>query len=303
MKSQFGDINSRKCYQYFYGRAEVCPWCNNEEVLGSSKILRREAEFNRVGKTYEITDAPLKNADGSISKLAVFHDITERKKAEQMKDEFIGMVSHEIKTPITVVMGAINTAMSDGISEEESRELLEDAASSTEQLAGIVDNLLELSRAQADRLMIRKEPIDISKIAWAVIETTRKKSVIHTLIIDIPENLPNVNADQLRVGRIINNLVDNAIKYSPGGGTITISAKLRNGYMEIVVKDPGIGMSIEEQARLFQPFERLGAKIGIAGVGLGLNVCRRLVEAHGGKIWVESEPGVGSSFFFTLPIR
>jgi PAS domain S-box-containing protein len=302
MQSKYGAVSGRKCYQYFSGRDDVCPWCNNKEVISGGKTLKREAEPNRRGIIYEITDAPLKNADGSISKLSIFHDITEHKKVEQLKDEFISMVSHELKTPITVIIGAIYTALSEGISVEEAQQLLEDAASSAESLARIVDNLLELSRAQANRLMIRKEPVDMSETARKVAKALTKMSAMHHLVVDIPAGLPRVQADRVRVERILHNLVENAIKYSPDGGTITVFARQKDNHLVVGVKDEGIGISAEDQARLFKPFERLDTTSGVAGVGLGLDVCRRLVEAHGGSIWAESEPGKGTTFFFTLPV-
>jgi PAS domain S-box-containing protein len=246
---------------------------------------------------------PVLNASGRVERyIGIVIDITERKKVEQMKDDFIGLVSHELKTPITVIMGSIFTALSKGISKEDSRQLLEDAASSSESLAGIIDNLLELSRAQSNRLVIRKEAVDISKTAIRVAEALTRWSDLHNIIIEIPAGLPIVKADQIRVERVLHNLVENAIKYSPGGGTVAISARQTDAYLEVGVKDNGIGISQEDQSRLFKPFERLETVIGIGGVGLGLIVCRWLVEAHGGKIWVKSEPGKGSIFYFTLPL-
>jgi PAS domain S-box-containing protein len=302
MKAQYGDVDAQKCYQYLYGRSNVCPSCSLDEVF-DGKTVQREAELSSTGRTYEITETPLRNVDGSTSKLAVYHDVTERKKIEQIKDDFIGMVSHELKTPITIVMGSIYTAMSEGISKDEEKQLLEDAASSVGSLADIVDNLLELSRMQADRLVIRKEFIDVGQIAHDVAEKLRVRSAAHKLIVDMPATLPEVSADQVRVERVLYNLMENAIKYSPDGGNVTVSARRRDDSLIICVKDQGIGISEEDQARLFQPFERLEAIKGIAGVGLGLIVCRRLVEAHGGQMWVESEPDHGSTFFFSLPLR
>jgi signal transduction histidine kinase len=219
-----------------------------------------------------------------------------------MKDEFIGLVSHELKTPLTVIMGSINTALTEGISSETAKELLENAAASTGDLAGIIDNLLELSRAQANRLMIRKEPVDIAKTILTVVNKIKTESEIHSLIVDIPGGLPSLPADLLRIERILINLIENAIKYSPDGGIVTISAKQMDEVILVGIEDHGMGISKEDQTRLFKPFERLETVGGIPGTGLGLTVCRRLVEAHGGKIWVESEPGNGATFFFILPL-
>ena len=273
------------------------------------------------GERWEVVEIPVQHVDGSVrillwnsatlfdadgetpvATIAQGQDITERKKVEQIKDEFIGLVSHELKTPITVVIGSVYTALSRGISRKEMQLLLRDAASSAESLATIVDNLLELSRAQAGRLQMRAEQVDIAGTIRGVIENLKGKSEIHKLLTDLPQNLPNILVDKVRVERILHNLVENAIKYSPGGGDIIISARQENGRIAIAVKDQGLGISPDDQSRIFQPFERLDKADIMGGVGLGLNVCRRLVEAHGGRIWIESEPGKGSTFLFTLPL-
>jgi two-component system, chemotaxis family, CheB/CheR fusion protein len=245
---------------------------------------------------------PVTDTNGKVIRyLGIVIDITERKRVELMKDEFIGLISHELKTPITVIMGSINTALTEGISPQTAKELLENAASSTGDLADIIDNLLELSRAQANRLIIRKEPVDLAKTILTVVNKIKTESDMYNLIVDIPGGLPDVPADILRVERILVNLIGNAIKYSPKGGVITISVTQKDGFIMVGIENQGIGISIEDQSRLFKPFERLETADGIPGTGLGLTVCRRLVEAHGGTIWVESEPGNGATFFFTLP--
>jgi PAS domain S-box-containing protein len=273
------------------------------------------------GERWDVVEIPIQHVDGSVrivlwnsatlfdvegktpvATIAQGQDITERKKVEEIKDEFIGLVSHELKTPITVVIGSVYTAMSKGISRKDAQLLLQDAASSAESLATIVDNLLELSRAQANRLMIRREKIDIAETIGTIVGKLKGKSDSHKLLVDMLAGLPPVFADKVRMERILNNLVDNAVKYSPNGGDITVFARKEDDCLVVGVKDQGIGISAEGQAKLFQPFERLELLDGVGGVGLGLNVCRRLVEAHGGRIWVESEPDKGATFFFTLPL-
>jgi len=236
--------------------------------------------------------------------LIVLHDITERKKIEQIKDEFIGMVSHELKTPLTVVIGALSIAKDERVSVNDSRALLSDAVMHAEILTSIVDNLLELSRQQANRLILQTVPADIGDIARNVVRKLKTKSAIHQLVDDIPQALPRAFADPFRVERILYNLVDNAVKYSPDGGQVKVSARQEGDYMVVGVSDQGPGISHDDQARLFHSFERLGAKISgsIQGTGLGLRVCRILVEAHGGRIWVESGKSKGSTFYFTLPV-
>jgi signal transduction histidine kinase len=237
--------------------------------------------------------------------LTVFFDITERKKADEMKDEFIGLVSHELKTPLTVVTGAINTAMSAGIAPEDARELLADAVWGAEAMADIVDNLLELSRWQSNRLVLQPAPLDIGLTIDKMVEQSSPKSERHRLVTDVESALPAVRADRTRIERILDNLIGNAIKYSPSGGEVRVSARRDDDHIVVAVSDEGIGISASDRERLFQPFQRLetfAQGAAIQGVGLGLVVCRRLVEAHGGRIGLESEPGKGSTFYFTLPI-
>ena len=240
-----------------------------------------------------------------VRSVGTVHDITGRKQAEQIKDEFIGMVSHELKTPLTVLTGALNVAMSGNVSPEDERTLLEDAAWGAETMADIVDNLLELSRWQANRLALREEPLDMAQVVQRMIAQSSAKSEKHRLVADVAPGLPQVNADRTRIERILENLIDNAIKYSPNGGEVRVSAKRQNDEIVVSVQDQGIGIGAEDQTKLFQEFQRLdvGSRTGIQGIGLGLVVCKRLVEAHGGRIWVESEPGKGSIFYFTLPLR
>jgi signal transduction histidine kinase len=304
MKSQYGAIDRRKCYRYFNGFDDACPWCNKEEVL-AGKILRREVYLEKTGRTCEVTDTPIKNADGSVSKLAIFHDITERKKVEQLKDEFIGMVSHELKTPLTIIMGALHIAMEKGLSKGQIQELIRDAIRYSHTLDGIIENLLELSRSQANRLALQTEKVDIGRIAREVAQKLQGNSTEHRIYVDIAADTPSVIIDRTRIERVLYNLVENAIKYSPGGGEVRVFDYQRNNQLVIAVMDQGIGISSADRTRLFQPFERLQMyeKDGIPGLGLGLRVCRILVEAHGGQMWVESEPGQGSTFFFTVPIE
>jgi PAS domain S-box-containing protein len=241
---------------------------------------------------------------------AVVTDLTQQKQIEEvirtgkLKDEFIGMVSHEIKTPLTVITGALSTVTADGVTKQQARALLRDAVDHADILANIVDNLLELSRSQADRLVLQKEPTDIKKIARTVVEKLQHKSSIHQLMVDIASGLPIVDVDPLRVELVLYNLIDNAIKYSPHGGEVKISARQEKGKLVVCVSDQGLGISPDDQLRLFQKFQRLDVivKKSIQGIGLGLNVCRILVEAHGGQIWVESKKGKGSTFCFTIPL-
>jgi len=249
----------------------------------------------------------LYDEDGRFNQSVVYlRDIAERKKLDQLKDEFIGLVSHELRSPLTVIIGAVNTALSEGasLSPEETRQLLQDAAWESESLSHLLGNLLELSRAQADRLLLHTEPISIKSVIQEAVKKIEQQFPKHRFLISLPRQLPPVKADQLRVERILYNLLENAAKYSPQGSEIRVLAKREKDHLTIGVADQGPGISLHDQAKLFQPFQRLEVSRlkGVKGAGLGLLVCRRLVEAHGGRIWVDSEPGRGSTFYFTLPL-
>jgi PAS domain S-box-containing protein len=231
-------------------------------------------------------------------------DITQRKKAEQLRDDFIGVISHELKNPLTVILGSLALVAEGKVSEKESIELVKEAFKQADEMTNLIDNLLEFARRQSDRLIMQSQPVDIKIITATVIAKLKGKSTIHRLINDIPPGLPPAMADMLRVERIIYNLMDNAIKYSTGGGDIRVSAILDEAFIKVSISDQGPGISEKDQTRLFENFERLdeAAIKSIQGTGMGLRVCGILVAAQGGKIWLKSEKGHGSTFFFTLPI-
>ena len=160
------------------------------------------------------------------------------------------------------------------------------------------------SRVQAEQLLLYTEPINIKRVVQETVDKIERQSSVHHFVTELDKALPAVHADPLRLERILYNLLENAIKYSPHGGKIRVFAKPDGEHLVIGVADEGAGISLRDQAKLFEPFRRLEQSRlkKVEGAGLGLLVCQRLVEAHGGRIWVESEPGRGSTFFFTLPL-
>ena len=246
-------------------------------------------------------------SDGEfIGSVAVIRNITEHKKLDQMKDDFISLVSHELRTPLTVIMGSLNTVLREWVrlSTDEIHQLLQDAAHETESLSHLLGNLLELSRAQSEQLFLYIEPVNIRTIVKESVNKIRLQTTAHRLVMDLPKRLPLINADPLRLERLIYNLLENAVKYSPQEGEIRVFAKLEKEHLIVGISDQGIGISARDQGKLFEPFQRFenSRASGIKGIGLGLLVCKRLVEAHSGQIWVESKPGRGSTFFFKLPL-
>jgi len=272
-------------------------------------VWQGEAKARRSdGSTFDVLVLAnlVADADGEpFCMMASFVDITERKKLEQLKDEFIGLVSHELRTPLTVIGGCLSTLLTEWnrLSPSEVQQLLKDALLESQSLSHLIENLLELSRAQAQQLALYSELIDVKTLVRVILHKIKRQAPSHRFSISIPDKLPSINGDPLRIERIIYNLLDNAAKYSPPGSHIKVSAYAEPERLVIGISNHGKGLSSSEQARIFGPFQRLenNRPDQARGAGLGLMVCRRLVEAHGGEIWVESKKGRGSTFFFSLP--
>jgi signal transduction histidine kinase len=267
-------------------------------ITGEPVSFENEAKAS--GKWYEVSVYRV-GGEGSHRVAILFNDITARKDAEQVREEFLSMVSHELRTPLTVVKGSIQTALSEGLTAEEIHFLLENAEVGAEELTQLLDNLLQVSRYQAGRLMVNAQRTDIKEIVDAVIHKSALFGPAHRFSVEI--DVPELNCDPIKVTQIFTNLVSNAMKYSPEGSEIKITGKLEGANALFAVADKGKGIAPRDQSKLFQQFERLGERMGTKpGLGIGLLVCHRLVELHGGKIWVKSEPGKGSTFSFTLPL-
>jgi PAS domain S-box-containing protein len=243
-------------------------------------------------------------------------DITERKYLERkvieyeelskMKSDLLATVSHELRTPLATIKG-YSTMILDYFSKlttEETQEYLKSIDNSTDRLAKLVDNLLETSRLDAGLLNIEKVPSSVVQLIHGVVaEAIIRDNQRHSITIN-SKKLPRVDIDVKRIRQVLDNLIDNAIKYSPASTEINISAEQQGNELLISVTDHGPGIPPEELTNIFDRMYRIEQRVysGADGMGLGLYICQRLVETHGGKIWVESQEGQGSSFKFTIPI-
>ena len=321
-EGRFLDVNDAYCNLVGYSREELL----NMGVQDVEAIETAEDTVKHIRQMIQLGSARFETShrckDGRIVDIEVsanymdikggrffvfLRDITGRKKLDELKDEFIGLVSHEMRTPLTVIIGALHTVISEEtrLSADERGLLMQDAVSEAESLSHLLSNLLELSRAQSERLLLHRESISVEVLIQDVVDRMKQQSSSHRFIIDVRSKLPRVYADPVRLEHILRNLLENAVKYSPKDSQITVSIKPEKANLVIAVKDQGIGISLHDQDKLFKPFERLGFSqdTTVKGIGLGLLVCKRLVEAHGGRILVESEPGQGATFLFTLPLE
>jgi PAS domain S-box-containing protein len=232
----------------------------------------------------------------------------EAQRAIQVRDEFLSMASHELKTPLTTLKGATHLLARHLRQPDLDRTRLSGYADrlrvQLNRLEHLVTDLLDASRIQQGRLELRPEACDLREIAREVLarcQEASERNQRHQLVIAAPEPVRGV-VDPVRIDQVLTNLVSNALKYSPDGGEVRLAVDRLDGHAVIAVSDQGIGISFEDQARLFQPFARSDAVRGtVSGSGLGLHISRQIVEQHGGMITVESEPGRGSTFTIKLP--
>jgi len=197
-----------------------------QRFLAGKEIRDEELEMHRADGSKVWTSLsvrPIYDKEGQVvASRSMVVDITEHKKLDQLKDDFIGLVSHELRSPLTVITGAVNTALTEGarLSPEETRQLLEDASCEADSLSHLFGNLLELSRIQAGRLSLQAEAISVRNVIQSTVEEIKHQSLAHQFVVDLPRKLPSVYADELRMERILYNLLENAVKYSPQGGEI-----------------------------------------------------------------------------------
>jgi PAS domain S-box-containing protein len=255
-----------------------------------------------------LSEAVMRDPLGAVAgRIFAFRDISADRMVEQVKSDFVAAVSHELRTPLTSIYGFAETLLRQDIpfGEEERRIFLGYIASESERLTEIVDQLLNVARLDAGDLQVELGRIDVGSVVSELVETVEESGVMngHRFEIDLPEEPLAAEADPDKVRQIFNILVENALRYSPGGGTVTVGARRSDDRVEVRVVDQGIGIPAAERERIFRKFYRAesAARDGAAGTGLGLFIAKELVTAMGGRIWVESTEGEGSSFSFELP--
>jgi len=254
-----------------------------------------------------ITYAPMFNPDGTVNSIiANVRDISNFRQAQEMQNTFISVVSHELKTPVAIIKGyaaTLNRADAQW-NEQIVHDTLDVIEEEADRLTDLIQNLLTASRLQAQREMILEiSDIAIDKLIQRSVERYRSQTNIHTFAVDLPDDFPLIEADQTRIRQVIDNLLGNAIKYSPEGGAITVGASYDAQSVSVYIQDNGVGLQPEDQKRVFERFFRVDGKLSrkTQGTGLGLYLVKAIIEAHDGAITVESQAGDGSTFYFSLP--
>jgi two-component system phosphate regulon sensor histidine kinase PhoR len=268
-------------------------------------------------QSFSITAAPVKALDASASggapdekpsgAVVVLHDVTELRRLERVRQDFVANVSHEFKTPLTAIQGFAETLLAGALDDpENNRRFLEIIRNHAIRLARLTNDLLKLARIEAGKLELEFSAVGLLELIEACTETTllkaNRKEI--TLEISVQPQLPAVRGDAALLRDVLQNLLDNAIQYTPARGHISVTTVAGPREAVITVADTGIGIPLSDSERIFERFYRVDAARSreAGGTGLGLSIAKHIVEAHGGKLWVESTVGQGSKFSFSLPL-
>ncbi|MBI4461266.1 MAG: PAS domain-containing protein [Acidobacteria bacterium] len=273
----------------------------------AEEVVVRRLEYRTDKRHYlKETSFPLRRRDGTVlGRVFVLHDITREQELNQMKNEFLSIASHELRTPMTSIKGSLDLLLG-GFAGElsgETRELLEIAQSGCERLIRLINDILDLSKIEAGRMQLKLQPMSLFDSVQRSARTikTYADGFNVTVEIDCPEALPEVWGDRDRLDQVVTNLLGNAVKFSPPGGTITVALRAYPDVVQCAVIDRGPGIPADELGRIFAKFHQSEGARRKGGTGLGLAIAQALVQQHKGKIWVESKLGEGSHFFFQIP--
>ncbi len=274
---------------------------------GTPHVHAEDLYWRKDGTSFpvEYTATPLEEGGQITGAVVVFRDVSERHRLDRMKDEFVSIVSHELRTPLTSIRGSLGLLASGvlGPLPAKGRRMLEIAVQNTDRLARLINDILDLERINSGRIEIDSQPMSAGDLMARAGEEMSGMAVLAGVeLVLTPTEIP-VLADCDRILQTLTNLLSNAIKFSLHGGTVHLSAELRGAKVLFKVSDQGRGIPADKLESVFERFEQADSSDSRekGGTGLGLAICRSIVAQHGGRIWVESEPGRGSTFLFTLP--
>jgi signal transduction histidine kinase len=246
------------------------------------------------------------SAAGRAHATAIVRDISAIRALEELREGFVATVSHELRTPLSLIRGYAETLLHLELSEAEHRDYLERIDEVSGRLSALVGQILDVTHLQADPLILERAPVLVTSLVTRLRGDLEASGRADRLVIDLPTDLPPIEVDAARVGQILENLVENAFKYGPPDGLVDISARVDGEWLAVAVDDEGVGIPATERALVTEPFHRAWnvRESRIPGTGLGLYICRRLVEAHGGRLWLEDRPDgrAGTRVLFTLPL-
>ena len=247
---------------------------------------------------YEDTDA-----EHAANEAAAAH-LASLERLNKLKSEFVSLVSHEFRTALVGISGFSEMIRDSDVTVGEAKGFAADINKDADRLNRLINDMLDLDRIEAGRLTLRLQPVDVNALLKDAVDRARASSAKHFVVCNFDARNPVAKCDPDRVAQVVANLLSNAIKYSPAGGEIAVTSAVNEGFVDVGVRDHGVGIDPSFAQRLFSRYERYEKTSNkIIGTGLGLAITRQIVEMHGGKVWVESEPGDGSDFHFTVPLE
>jgi PAS domain S-box-containing protein len=279
------------------------------ELLGFElkKIFRKEL-IQRENLILEVTTLEMWSEKEKIGVLVILHDITREKMVEKMKTEFVSVAAHQLRTPLSAIKWTLRLLLDGDLGKitETQREFLEKTYKSNERMILLINDLLNVTRIEEGRYLYNLTLIDFESTIESLVNSYKEEVEKRNLKLEFQkpkEKLPLIKADPEKIKLAIQNLIENSIKYTPEGGRILISLKKNKNLITFSIKDTGVGIPKDQQQRVFSKFFRAenAIKMNTEGSGLGLFITKNIIEAHGGKIWFESEEGKGTTFYFNLP--
>jgi two-component system phosphate regulon sensor histidine kinase PhoR len=274
---------------------------------GESAAMRRELRLSTpVERILQVHAEPLRLGPGETGVAMVLHDITALRHLEQVRTEFVANVSHELRTPLTAIQGYLETLLGGAMEDPaHARRFLEVVFRHTARLGRLLNDLTDLSNIELGRVALDRGPVDIAEVVEGTLDIIRAKADAGGVRLEarLPDDLPPVQADRDRLAQILINLVDNAVKYTPGGGRVTVEGTAGVGLVEVAVADTGVGIPPADLPRVTERFYRVDKARSreLGGTGLGLAIVKHLVAAHGGTLVIESRLGEGTRARVTLP--
>jgi len=257
------------------------------------------------GRFLQVSAAPIAGGGDWVA-LVVFHDVTEAKRVEDTRRDFIANVSHELRTPLASIKSVVETLQSGAFEDKDiAQDFLARADTEVDRLVQMVTELLELSRLESGQAPLARKPVEVGPMLEQAVERMQPQAERKalSLSLEVAPGLPSVIGDAHRLEQATVNLLDNAIKFTPELGSVRVSAQLVDGAVQVEVEDTGAGISAEKLPRIFERFYKVDRARGDRGTGLGLAVVKHTVEAHGGTVSARSQEGHGSTFTFTLPVN
>ncbi len=297
----------------------------NKEMLDLLNHTLREGVFAKqelqiftpVQRVLQVHASPLKGRERTSGAMLVMHDVTELRRLETVRTEFVANVSHELRTPLTSIRGYLETLLEGALDDREhARPFLEVIHKHTERLGRLVDDLMNLSNLELGKITLHRRPMSLAEVVESVMAIYRPQAIKQEIELrtELPHDLPGVLADRDRIAQVLINLLDNSLKFTPKGGRVMVAAKMVRGSeletqslseaVEIAVQDTGIGILSQDLPRITERFYRVDKTRSreMGGTGLGLAIVKHLVKAHGGELAIESQLNQGTTVRFTLPI-